>query len=353
MSLLLLLALLLALFLAPLTGPRAADLCPRDAMGLRVGEALTCSCIPAAVMDAGSVSGSDVYTGDSRICRAALHAGTVSRAGGVVTLRVIGGVMRHPGSSRNGVRTADFAAWRQSFTFEEETGPGPRLCPDTMAAYAGSSERLACLCTGESALRAATVWGSGPYTADSGLCRAALHASAIPITGGELQVVMGPGQPSYTPSLQNGVQTREFGAFRGGFSFEGPPNTSPAAPAQAPVAQALRRDGRVSLYINFRSNLAELDPPAISLLTQLREAMMSQPSLRIRFIGHTDSQAGPLVNNPLSYRRAFAVRAWLLQQGVAEARLTVDGRGQNDPIADNATEAGRALNRRVDAVRID
>ncbi|UPY38051.1 LCCL domain-containing protein [Sediminicoccus sp. KRV36] len=348
--------LLLALLLLPVLPPaaaRAADLCPRDAMGLRVGESLTCTCIPAAVLDAGSVAGSDVYTGDSRICRAALHAGAVTRAGGVVTLRVIAGVTRHPGASRHGVRTADFGPWRQSFTFEEETVAGPRLCPDTMAAYAGSAERLSCICPGSAALRAAAIWGSNPYTADSALCRAALHAGMIPITGGTLSVAMVPGDASYAASLRNGVQTREFGPFRGGFTFQGTPNTSPGAPTQAPVLQALRREGRVALYINFRTDSVELDAPAIALLTELREALLTQPTLRLRLLGHTDNQGGPGVNNPLSFRRAQAVRIWLVREGIAEPRITAEGRGQNDPIAENTTEAGRALNRRVEALRVD
>ncbi len=348
MKILPLLALLLA---APIA--RAAEPCPRDAMGLRVGTSLTCTCTPAAVLEAGSVAGSDVYTGDSRICRAALHAGAASRAGGIVTLRVLGGVARHPGSSRHGVRTADFGAWRQSFTFEEEAISGPRLCPDTLAAFAGSAERLTCLCPGEAALRAAAVWGSNPYTADSGLCRAALHAGMIPITGGELRVVLGPGAAAYPASLRHGVQTREFGAFRGSFTFEGTPNATPGAPTQAPVLQALRRDGRVALYIRFRTNSAELDPPAIPLLTELRDALRGQPALRLRLVGHTDSQGGAAVNNPLSLRRAQAVRAWLVREGIADARLVAEGRGQAEPVAENASEAGRALNRRVEAVRLD
>jgi outer membrane protein OmpA-like peptidoglycan-associated protein len=222
-----------------------------------------------------------------------------------------------------------------------------------MAAFAGSSDRLACLCTGEAALRSATVWGAGPYTADSGVCRAALHGGAIPITGGDISIAMAPGQASYAASLQNGVQTREFGAFRGSFDFEGPRNLQPGPPAQAPIAQALRRDGRVALYINFRTNSAELDPPALPLLTQLRDALLADAALRLRLVGHTDSQGGPALNGPLSQRRAQSVRAWLVQNGVAEARLAAEGRGQDQPIADNATDPGRALNRRVEAVRLD
>jgi outer membrane protein OmpA-like peptidoglycan-associated protein len=51
-------------------------------------------------------------------------------------------------------------------------------------------------------------------------------------------------------------------------------------------------------------------------------------------------------------KRAEAVRQWLIANGIAPERLTAEGRGPNEPIADNASEAGRSLNRRVQAVRL-
>ena len=65
-------------------------------------------------------------------------------------------------------------------------------------------------------------------------------------------------------------------------------------------------------------------------------------------IGHTDSQGSAPHNLDLSQRRAAAVYLWLIQRGVDSGRLRSDGRGLMEPIADNATEQGRALNRRVE-----
>jgi outer membrane protein OmpA-like peptidoglycan-associated protein len=168
-----------------------------------------------------------------------------------------------------------------------------------------------------------------------------------------VRLLVGPGAERFPAGSRHGVQTREFGPFRSSFGFEGPENTVPGAPAQAPLGQALRRDGRVALYINFRTNLADLDPPALPLLGELRDLLRADPGLRLRLVGHTDGQAGPAVNLPLSQRRAAAVRGWLVAQGIEAARLAAEGRGQAEPIADNGTEAGRALNRRVEAVRVE
>ena len=85
---------------------------------------------------------------------------------------------------------------------------------------------------------------------------------------------------------------------------------------------------------------------------QLRAALASDPGLRIRLIGHTDNTGTPQVNAFLSLRRAEAVRNWLAGQGVATNRLTVEGRGPDEPIADNNSDTGRALNRRVMVERV-
>ena len=68
--------------------------------------------------------------------------------------------------------------------------------------------------------------------------------------------------------------------------------------------------------------------------------------------GHTDDQGGPKVNGPLSEKRAAAVKAWLVKQGIAEARLTSKGLGQSKPIDSNETAEGRANNRRVEFVKV-
>jgi outer membrane protein OmpA-like peptidoglycan-associated protein len=68
--------------------------------------------------------------------------------------------------------------------------------------------------------------------------------------------------------------------------------------------------------------------------------------------GHTDNVGGDAVNAPLSQQRAAAVAAWLAGNGIDKARLTTSGFGSRKPLADNASEEGRAKNRRVDLVKL-
>ncbi|HYG45691.1 MAG TPA: OmpA family protein, partial [Bordetella sp.] len=72
------------------------------------------------------------------------------------------------------------------------------------------------------------------------------------------------------------------------------------------------------------------------------------PELRAKVVGHTDSTGSAAHNQTLSENRARSVTAYLGSQGVAPARMTIEGRAANDPIADNATAEGRAANRRVE-----
>lgn len=71
-------------------------------------------------------------------------------------------------------------------------------------------------------------------------------------------------------------------------------------------------------------------------------------NVRITIVGHTDSSAGDAVNGPLSLDRAETVREYLVHHGVRRGRLLVEGRGGRQPVASNATEAGRAANRRIE-----
>jgi outer membrane protein OmpA-like peptidoglycan-associated protein len=94
-----------------------------------------------------------------------------------------------------------------------------------------------------------------------------------------------------------------------------------------------------------------LSPDAHNRLDTVANALKVQPSnTRIRVEGHTDTTGTTETNDALSQRRADAVRDYLAQAGVDSSMLQSIGRGEADPVATNATEAGRASNRRADIV---
>jgi outer membrane protein OmpA-like peptidoglycan-associated protein len=91
-----------------------------------------------------------------------------------------------------------------------------------------------------------------------------------------------------------------------------------------------------------------LKPELRGVLDQLAQGL--DTTVLVRVIGHTDSTGGDAVNDPLSLRRAQTVRDYLDTRGVPTARMQIEGRGAREPVADNATEAGRARNRRVEVL---
>ncbi len=344
---------------APVPGQTQVSHCPDNMTAYADSdEVVTCSC-PAAQVGAGSVWGTDSYTADSATCRAALHAGILPRQGGTVTLEMLPGEARYPGTTRNGVQSQNYGAYGASYRFRGDprrqaaAAPGaPQVCPDNMSAFADSDEQLSCLCPGEATLRGA-VWGTDTYTADSATCRAAVHAGMIAQTGGTVALRMLPGAARYPGTTRNSVQSQNYGAYAASFRFTGDPRAGKGgAPVQAPVADSLQRTGQVQLYITFRTGSADLDMNAAPVLYQVRDALVNDPALRLRLIGHTDSTGTAATNLPLSQRRAESVRQWLIASGIGAERLGAEGRGPNEPIADNGSDSGRSLNRRVQAARV-
>ncbi|CAB3811114.1 OmpA family protein [Achromobacter dolens] len=109
-----------------------------------------------------------------------------------------------------------------------------------------------------------------------------------------------------------------------------------------------------SLKVNIPSNVSfdtdktDLKPALLPVLDSVARSLNQHPELRAKVVGHTDSTGALAHNQTLSVNRARSVTEYLSRQGVAATRLTIEGRGPNDPIGDNATADGRALNRRVE-----
>ena len=99
--------------------------------------------------------------------------------------------------------------------------------------------------------------------------------------------------------------------------------------------------------IFFDTDQFDLKQESTVELQKLVELLTKNPKLKIEISGHTDNQGSKLHNQTLSENRAKAVYDYLVSKGIAANRLTYKGYGDTQPIADNNTEEGRALNRRT------
>lgn len=114
---------------------------------------------------------------------------------------------------------------------------------------------------------------------------------------------------------------------------------------------ALEKSGRVAVYINFDTGKADIKPESMAVVDEIVSMLRNNRQIILSVEGHTDNVGGAPANLTLSEARAKAVVAALVARGVGAARLSAVGLGQTKPIGDNATEAGRAQNRRVELVR--
>ncbi len=103
-----------------------------------------------------------------------------------------------------------------------------------------------------------------------------------------------------------------------------------------------------SRVVEFDFDSDALTSAGRSMLEEVAELLASLPSLRIAIEGHTDNVGEPAFNQELSERRANAVRAYLVQWGLAADRFETAGYGENRPVADNSTPEGRQKNRRTE-----
>ena len=120
------------------------------------------------------------------------------------------------------------------------------------------------------------------------------------------------------------------------------------------LKKSLDTTGKAVIYVNFEFDRADLRPDAKPVIDEVYALLKADPSLKLAIVGHTDDRGPAAYNQSLSERRAAAVRAALLARGLGkdgDARLTASGRGAAEPIADNATDEGRAKNRRVELIR--
>ncbi|HZP11445.1 MAG TPA: OmpA family protein [Nevskiaceae bacterium] len=133
-----------------------------------------------------------------------------------------------------------------------------------------------------------------------------------------------------------------------------PPPPPVATPCEAgpgetiSLAGCATGDTLVLHGVTFEFNKATLTPDARTLLDQVITALKSREDIKVEIAGHTDGIGSDAYNQKLSEARASSVKKYLADGGIADARMTAKGFGKTQPIADNSTEAGRDLNRRVE-----
>ncbi|NBD19608.1 OmpA family protein [Aquabacterium fontiphilum] len=135
------------------------------------------------------------------------------------------------------------------------------------------------------------------------------------------------------------------------------PAPQPAAPAPAPApaptpapAPAAPTTEKVSFAADafFDFDKAVLKAEGKAKLDDLADKVQGLTLEVIIAVGHTDSVGSDAYNQKLSVRRAEAVKSYLVSKGIDAARVYTEGKGEKQPVADNATAAGRAQNRRVE-----
>lgn len=181
-----------------------------------VGEAsYSCTCTPDAAV--GPVWGSGPYTSDSNLCTAAYHAGVIGLDGGKVRALATGPQDSFTGSEGNGVVSGDWGSYPDSFSFDM---PVPAAAGgDVCGPYPEGVDVYTCACD-PATTGAGFVWGSGPYSGDSDICTAALHAGVIMAEGGMVTALRTAGLEAYRGSEFNGVATGDWGPYPSSFVFD-------------------------------------------------------------------------------------------------------------------------------------
>jgi hypothetical protein len=182
----------------------------------------------------GRIWGTDVYTDDTSVCTAAMHAGKITPAeGGTVTIEIRPAQDSYTGSTRNGVKSLDYGAWSGSFVVASGSAGGGDAgvkmggagWSTTAVSHRGKNgSKYSYLCPTGGAR--GSVWGTNTYTDDSSVCTAAVHVGLVTFAaGGNVTIEIRPGQSSYPSFAHNGITTSSFGSFTGSFRF----------PAAAPI----------------------------------------------------------------------------------------------------------------------
>ena len=177
----------------------------------------------------GPLWGTDVYTSDSGLAKAAVHAGALKVGEtGMVRVRIVAPPPSYSGSTRHGITSQDWGAWPGAFTVSRAEGAAAAAAPGTplpdpgnLTAYQDRlGQTLSFRVTGSPD---GPLWGTDVYTTDSTLATAAVHAGALAAgQTGTVQVKIVAPPPSFRGSTRNGVTSQDWGAYPAAFEVSRP-----------------------------------------------------------------------------------------------------------------------------------
>jgi beta-lactamase regulating signal transducer with metallopeptidase domain len=193
----------------------------------RIGQTMT---VPVIGATEGTIWGNGVYTDDSSLAVAAVHAGIVAPGRlGFVRVTVLPGQDHYEGATKNDVTSYPYEKWGGSYRLERDPDPSPvirlgdqgdagtSLSLQSFRGQAGVSMTVEVV----GAASGQTIWGTNEYTDDSSLAVAAVHAGILlPGERGLVKVTILPGRDSYIGSEHNGVQSAPYDSWGGSFRVE-------------------------------------------------------------------------------------------------------------------------------------
>ena len=115
----------------------------------------------------------------------------------------------------------------------------------------------------------------------------------------------------------------------------------------------VKEEGNKTLiYFPYNSTQEIKNKAILSYLDDLADKLKKNPELKIKITGHTDNTGSEASNHLLGLKRAKRIRSVLIKKGVNGQQMSVDSKGELEPIADNSTEQGKKQNRRVEIILI-
>jgi outer membrane protein OmpA-like peptidoglycan-associated protein len=188
---------------------------------------------------------------------------------------------------------------------------------------------------------------AGPASIDSGACASLTWATA---NATDVSIDSGVGSVSASGTRQVcPTSTTRYTLTANGPGGTRSESTSLTVTSKSQPAPAAKPTDKLTIHVNFETNKSDIRKADLGDLQKAEAFVRKYSTCKVEIDGYTDSTGGPKINQPLSEKRADAVKAWLLDHGATSAdHITTKGLGASNPIADNKTAKGRFQNRRAE-----